>query len=108
MAAGAAAARTILSMMLLGPLLGRSLWDRKDDPEFDRILAGAGSRFLHYGIEFLYWPVVLFVLLKLSPVQTLRRPGDPELSTGASFAAAGVIAALVDAALLLPILGLVF
>ena len=103
MAAGAAAARTILSGMLLGPRLAESVWKLRDDPEFLQALAAAGSRVLHYGIEFVYWPVVLFQILKACEAPRPRWQPDPAVSTGSAFGAACLIAGVLEAALLDPL-----
>src|SRR5688572_15007731 len=59
-AAGDAAARTIICLMRLVPRLAMVAWEAQEDPGFVHLLATVTSRVLHYGIEFLYWPVVLF------------------------------------------------
>src|SRR5215831_4733938 len=100
LSAGAAAARTIISVMLFSPRLLWKLWKAQNDPEFLQVLGAVGSRFLHYGIEFVYWPIVLFAVLKASQARHPWQEHDPELSTGVAFAAAGSIGAVVEVMLI--------
>lgn len=102
MAAGVAAARTILSALLLGPDLIRAVLKRKDHTDFVPDLCAAASQVLHYGIEFLAWPVVIFAVFKACDAPRPRWQPDRGLSTGLAFAGAAVIGAIFQAALLAP------
>ena len=96
-ATGCAAARTIISVLMLGPGLVQGFWYHREDLDPFQIWSAAGSRLFHYGIELVFWPVVLFTILKAS---ANLRPRDAVLSTGTTFSATGVVAALIQAAIL--------
>lgn len=97
LATGCAAARTVISVLMLGPSLVQGSWFHRDDLQPSQIWSAAGSRLFHYGIELVFWPIVLFTLLKAS---ANLRPRDAVLSTGTTFSAIGVVAALIQAAIL--------
>ena len=99
-AAGMAAARSLISVMLLGPGIAQGLWQHRNDPAILAGIAFVGSRLLHYAIELVYWPFVLFLVLKASERQP-RSPGDPELRTGIAFAISGCIAAMIEGSLIM-------
>lgn len=100
MAAGAAAAHTLLPIVLVLPHAPQLLeWILKG-PDAAPGLAGIGSRFLHYGIEMAYWPYVLVRVLRASEALSLRRRMDCEFPTGLTFAVTGVMAGLFQAAVL--------
>jgi hypothetical protein len=94
-AAGAAAARTIMSIV---PPLSVSNW-RFGASDEEVLLPAMVSRFLHYGLECAYWPVVLYLLFFSSRCRW-RRP-DREAQAGFSFAATGVVVALLQLAFVL-------
>ena len=94
-AAGAAAARTIMSIV---PQLSVSKWHFGASAE-DVLLPAMVSRFLHYGLECAYWPVVLYLLF-FSSRRRWHRP-DREAQAGFSFAATGVVLALLQLAFVL-------
>ena len=102
-AAGGAAARTIICLMHLVPRLTKVAWDAREDTDFVNLLAAVTSRVLHYGIEFIYWPIVLFFILKASETRRSRWQPDPEKLTGTAFAVAGVIGAFVELVILAPL-----
>jgi len=92
--AGAACARTVLS---IAPALSISAWDFNPDGP-DLVLSGMAARFLHYGLEFAYWPVVLYLIFWASDRD--RSGSDREYMAGASFAATGVSVATLQVAIL--------
>src|SRR6185436_13145257 len=90
--AGAAAARTILSIV---PLLSVTRWTVEDDSP-----SAMGARFLHYGLEFLYWPVVVFLLIKVCEAPPRGWRVDLGVWTGLVFAASVLITALLQVTIL--------
>jgi len=66
-------AHSLTSSCFFGWLLQKNGFPYRADPDFFIVLAFLGSRFLLYGIEFLYWAWALFVLLLLAEDPTWRR-----------------------------------
>jgi hypothetical protein len=90
--AGAAAARTILSIV---PLLSVTRWALDDDSP-----SAMGARFLHYGLEFLYWPVVLFQVFRVCEAPPRAWRADLGIWTGLIFAASVLLTALLQVTIL--------
>jgi hypothetical protein len=102
MVAGVAAARSLLCLLIVGPVLLEVIKMGQDHWEFLPRLGVVSSQLLHHGIELLYWPVVLFWVGKACDAPRPRWQPHPGLPTSLSFAGAAVIGAIFQAALLAP------
>jgi hypothetical protein len=97
-AAGAAASRTLLSGILLGPRLTRVVWIGLEQREVCDKVTIAASRLLHYGIEFVYWQIALALVFRAS--RSLRPEGSsPGFSISVSFAGTAAVLATTQAVL---------
>jgi hypothetical protein len=91
-AAGAASARTILSIV---PLLSVTRWTVDEDSP-----SAMGARLLHYGLEFVYWPTVVFQLFRFCERPLREWRSDLGVWTGLVFAASVLLTALVQVTIL--------
>jgi hypothetical protein len=91
-AAGAASARTILSIV---PLLSVTRWTVEDDS-----LSAMGARLLHYGLEFAYWPVVVFQMFRFCKAPLRGWRADLGVWMGLVFAASVLLTALIQVTIL--------
>jgi hypothetical protein len=103
MAAGASAARSMISGTVVGMRMADSLWNIRDTAMVPQAVADSAARFLSYGVEFLYWPFVVLVMLKAFDAPRPRGQPDPGNSSCLAFAGAAVLGMIVQAALLGPL-----